>query len=321
MHYNPYYKPLIVKYNVADTSTSTQLYFYSSQQGLICNASIMFDKIEIDNVEMSISDLDTAEGKYQFSTTGEHVVKYTLKDPTFIGIEMDDVQITNIGATFLQCTAITEVIIPNSVTTIGIYAFYDCTGLTSITIPNGVTSIGSDAFCGCSGLTNVTIPNGVTSIGSDAFNGCSGLTSITIPNGVTSINTYAFSGCTGLTSITIPNGVTSIGNNAFYQCSGLTNITIPNSVTSIGQQAFDGCTGLTSITIPNNVTSIGNYAFRSCTSLISVTVQATTPPTLGSNAFDTNASGRKIYVPSESVEAYKEATNWSTYASDIEAIQ
>ena len=153
VHYNPYYKPLIVKYNVADTSTSTQLYFYSSQQGLICNASIMFDKIEIDNVEVSISGLDTAEGKYQFSTTGEHVVKYTLKDPTFIGIETDGAQITNIGATFLQCTAITEVIIPNSVTTIDYGAFGDCDGLTSITIPNGVTSIGYGAFSDCNGLT------------------------------------------------------------------------------------------------------------------------------------------------------------------------
>ena len=85
-------------------------------------------------------------------------------------------------------------IIPNSVTSIGDYAFYYCS-ITSVTIPNSVTSIGSSAFYDCSGLTSVTIPNSVTSIGYSAFSGCSGLTSVTIPNSVTSIGDEAFSGC------------------------------------------------------------------------------------------------------------------------------
>ena len=140
------------------------------------------------------------------------------------------------------------------------YAFEDCSGLTSITIPNSVTSIGSSAFSGCEGLTTITIPDSVTSIGSSAFSGCEGLTSITIPDSVTSIGEWAFDCCDGLTSITIPNSVTSIGEWAFAYCSGLTSITIPDSVTYIGSSAFRDCSGLTSITIPNNVTSIGNYA-------------------------------------------------------------
>ena len=138
---------------------------------------------------------------------------------------------------------------------------------TSYTIPNSVTSIGNYAFCGCSGLTSITIPNSVTSIGNYAFWGCSGLTSITIPDSVTSIGSWAFENCTGLTSITIPNSVTSIGNGAFAGCTGLTSITIPNSVTSIRYGAFWGCTGLTSITIPDSVISIGNRAFEDCTGL------------------------------------------------------
>ena len=76
---------------------------------------------------------------------------------------------------------------------------------------------------------------------------------------------------------------------------------------------------MTSVTIPNSVTSIGQQAFAYCSTLTSVTVEATTPPTLGSDAFSNNASGRKIYVPSESVSSYQAASGWSTYASDIEA--
>ena len=138
---------------------------------------------------------------------------------------------------------------------------------TSYTIPDSVTSIGNWAFDGCTGLTSITIPNSVTSIGAHAFDGCTGLTSITIPNSVTSIGYMAFYGCTGLTSIAIPNSVTSIGNWAFFECTGLTSITIPNSVTSIGDGAFNSCTGLTSITIPDSVTSIGDLAFNGCTGL------------------------------------------------------
>jgi len=161
-------------------------------------------------------------------------------------------------------------IIPNSVTSIGDYAFYNCDGLTSITIPNSVTTIGESAFLGCDGLTSVTIPNSVTSIENGAFKACTGLTSITIPNSVTWIGYHAFSGCTGLTSITIPNSVTSIRDWAFDNCTSLTSVTIPNSVTSIGYRAFYGCDGLTIITIPNSVTSIEDYAFYECTNLATV---------------------------------------------------
>ncbi len=133
-------------------------------------------------------------------------------------------------------------VIPNSVTSIGEYAFYSCEGLTSVTIPNSVTSIGSEAFTACSGLTSVTIPNSVTSIGNGAFTNCSGLTSVTIPNSITSIGYTAFSGCSGLTSVTIPNSVTSIGYYAFLNCSGLTDIysdiDVPSNVT-MGANVFN----------------------------------------------------------------------------------
>ena len=218
---------------------------------------------------------------------------------------------------FADCTGLTSVTIPDSVTAIGYCAFADCTGLTSVTIPDSVISIGISAFADCPGLTSLTIPNSVTSIGTYAFYYCYGLTSVTIPNSVTSIGTYAFGNCENLTSVTIPNSVTSIRDLTFADCSGLTSVTIPNSVTSIGDEAFEDCYGLTSVTIPNSVTSIGDEAFEVCYELTLVYVNATTPPTLGAQAFDSNGGGRIIYVPEGSMAAYQAA--WPAYASSIEA--
>ena len=172
--------------------------------------------------------------------------------------------------------------IPSSVTTIASSAFRDCTGLTSIEIPTSVTCI-DGAFYGCTGLTSIEIPTSVTSI-DGAFSGCTGLTSIEIPSSVTSID-WAFSGCTGLTSIEIPTSVTSI-DGAFSGCTGLTSIEIPSSITSIGDWTFSRCTGLTSIEIPSTVTAIGDYAFNECTSLASVTFEAPSSlETIGAQAF------------------------------------
>ncbi len=159
----------------------------------------------------------------------------------------DSYMVTGIGT----ASNTTEIVIADTyngllVTSIGDYAFDNCSGLTSITIPNSVTWIVDYAFFGCSSLTSITIPDSVTDIGRYAFSGCSGLTSITIPDSVTNIGKYAFSGCSGLTSITIPNSITNIGEySAFYGCSSLKSITIPKGVTSIGYRAFYGCNNLT----------------------------------------------------------------------------
>ena len=218
--------------------------------------------------------------------------------------------------TLLVCSpaAEGEITIPNSVTSIGNYAFDGCTGLTSVTIPNSVTSIGWGAFYKCIGLTSVTIPSSVTSIGDVAFYDCISLSSITIPNSVTSIGKSAFEYCTSLTSpvynahvfafmptsysgaYTIPDGIESIAGGAFQECTGLTSVTIPNSVTSIGYMAFSGCSGLTSITIGNSVTSISSYAFSGCSSLTSVTI-GNSVTSIGERAFSRCSSLTSVTIP------------------------
>jgi hypothetical protein len=195
-------------------------------------------------------------------------------------------------------------------------------------VGSGVTSIGRAAFYNKTNITDIYIPNNVTSIDQGAFYGCSSLTSVTLPNSITIINEGTFCGCTSLSSITIPNGVTTIygedaptpnyyHSGAFEGCSSLTSITIPDSVTLIDSRCFAYCSRLTTLTIGSGITTINRLAFLNCTSLTSVTVNATIPPTLGTYAFygDSNFT---IYVPSQSLEAYKSA--WSDYASQIQAI-
>jgi hypothetical protein len=223
---------------------------------------------------------------------------------------------------------LTSVTIPNSVTSIGNYAFYYCNALTSVTIPNSVTSIGDFAFSICPGLTSpvynahvfakmptsysgaYTIPDGIESIAGSAFSGCSGLTSVTIPNSVTSIGNSAFEGCTGLTS-----PVYNAHVFAFMPTSYSGAYTIPDGIESIAGSAFSRCTGLTSITIPNSVTKIGEYAFSGCSGLTSVTCEATTPPVCGYGAFEKVPKSIPLYVPFGSEDAYRKTTEWSKFTN------
>lgn len=169
---------------------------------------------------------------------------------------------------------------------------------------------------------NVVTPASTTGFGasivSNTYTDGKGI--IKFDGDVTTIVKNAFSNKTTLSSIEIPNAVTIIDEMAFNSCYNLTSVNIPNSVTDIKTGAFIHCKGLTSIEIPSSVTNIGGYGvFYNCIGLTSVTCLATTPPTLGTTVFD-NTNNCPIYVPSESVNAYKTATNWSTYASGIQAI-
>ena len=208
---------------------------------------------------------------------------------------------------------ITDLVIPSSITNIGIYTFSRCSSITSVSYEENsqLRSIDFGAFSDCGSLTSVTLPNTLRNISFGAFSSCSILTSIAIPEGVTSIEEVVFSGCSGLTSIIIPSSVTSIGASAFSDCDSierlefigtleeylsiefgpswiddnshkliingveLTELVIPNSITNIGERAFYGCSGLTSVVIPEGVTSISAYAFRNC-SLATIYIDSST---------------------------------------------
>lgn len=179
-------------------------------------------------------------------------------------------------------------------------------------------------FSGFTSLHDVslTIPN--ANICRHAFEGTSGITSLTIGSGctfeITNATEYTFASMPDLRRVTLEEGLTlGAVDGMFADCTSLSSITIPNSIATIPRLMFNGCTSLTSMTIPNSITSIGENAFYFCSGLTSVTVLATTPPTLGYSVFD-STNDCPIYVPSASVETYKTASRWSSYASRIQPI-
>lgn len=222
----------------------------------------------------------------------------------------------------------TSIEIPNSVETIGDYAFAACSNLTNITIPNSVTSIGDHVFNNCSSLEAIDvedgnkkycsedgvlfnfdktslircpagkkghydIPNSVIKIGTAGFYNCYDLNTVTIPNSVTHIGEYGFYGCHYLTSIEIPSSLTAIDNYGFCNCQSLTSIEIPNSVTFIGNNAFAACGCLQSIEIPNSITAINERTFEYCFALTSVKISSSVTY-IGDQAFNNCVSIKSV---------------------------
>ena len=233
--------------------------------------------------------------------------------------------VTSIGdAAFYSCSGLKKVIVPDIAAWCGInnnsnplsYAHHlysdESTEIKDLVIPNSVTSIGDYAFNYCTGLASVTIPNSVINIGNDAFSGCTGLTSVTTPNSVTSIGSKAFYHCTGLSQASIGSG--SIGDNSFEDCNSLTSLTIGNGVKYIGYSAFKGCSRLTSVTMGNSINFISANAFASCPELIDVYCYAVNVPTTSSTVFkDSYIEYATLHVPDVSIELYKQASPWNTF--------
>ena len=228
---------------------------------------------------------------------------------------------------FNCCSALAEVVIPNSVTSIGNSAFDGCNALSNIAIPDSVTSIGNYAFSSCCSLSDIIIPDSVENVGNGAFQYCSLLECISIPKSVICLNGNPFAKWDGkleclspnfiyeddvlfnkdkskiisfrnqaIRSYIIPSSVNSIGDSAFAGCSSLSNIAIPSSVNSIGKYAFSSCCSLSGVIIPDSVTSIGNYAFKGCSSLSNIVIPDSVT-SIGDWAFSDCYSLSNIVIP------------------------
>lgn len=181
------------------------------------------------------------------------------------------------------CDGITSVEVPEGVTEIGVGVFKECTALQSVSLPNTLRSIGGYAFQGTK-LVTVNIPDEVERIGVYAFNNCLSLQSVKLPNGLKTISWRMFKDDTALTSVVIPNEIETIDKEAFDGCQKLDGIKLPNTLTAIKDGAFRD-TGLTEITVPDSVSSIGEDAFRWCLKLKKVTLPKKNERDFGWNVY------------------------------------
>ena len=279
-----------------------------------CDSSYVIHEGEIRNKSISsitIGNCVTSLDTYALKSYDNLVTATIPSNVSYIG-----------WGVFNNCDNLVTVNLNASIDRIPVNAFSYCPNLQNITIPGSVIIIDDSSFLWCVSLPSITIPDSVRIIGNGAFDLCSGLTSVTIGNSVTNIGEHAFGNCSGLTSVVIPNSTKYIGDNAFVGCSGLTNLTFGNSVEFIGTGAFADCTSLTgSITLPSTLQHLGCGVFNNCSGLTSVTVEAVVPPEMQHYppAFE-NTNDCPIYVPCNSVDAYKHADGWYFYSSRIEAI-
>ena len=242
---------------------------------------------------------------------------------------------------YIDSTEVTNLVIPDSVESVGDYAFYGCNRLTTISIPSSVKSIGEDAFFSCNNLQksefasieslcSINFGNEFAnplSIARQLYVSDEKVINLVVPETVSSIGDYAFYNCTSLASVAISDSVKSIGKRAFYGCNRLASVEIPNSVTSIGAEAFSGCSYLKSLTYNSNVIganfnnisalqsifigdsikAISGSEFNGCDNLVNVISMAAVPPTLNGDPY---TYADTIFVPAASVEAYKAAPVW-----------
>ncbi len=242
------------------------------------------------------------------SVSGTVKIPSTINGKTVIQLDGSVYRNGTVAGAFENCTGITGVEIPSTITVIGQSAFKGCTGLKSVIIPDSVTYINSYAFEDCYGLTSVSLSKNISRIDSYAFSGCTGLTKVILPDSVTTLGAGVFKSCSGLKEITLSENLTKIHASTFRNCSGLTSVILPNSITSISTDiwgAFEGCTNLKKIKIPDSVVSIDKNAFSGCDNL---------------TIYGNNGSVAKKYAEDNSIK-FDYISNWNkqTSGTDVTA--
>lgn len=222
-----------------------------------------------------------------------------------------------VTATNKLFAACRNTVIPNTVTSIGTYAYLGCMGIDRIVIPPSVTTIDQNAF-GSSEIRHITIPGTVKTLGNYAFDMCVYLQDVYIEDGVEQLGRRAFDLCVGLKRCRLPNTITTLPYGLFWQCDSLQELIIPNSVTTVEAYAAYCCDELKRLVIGSGVQDIGHYAFISSSKATSVTCLAPTPP----DAYETSLcrtwkNDVVLRVPQSSLELYKNYYPWSEVFLDI----
>lgn len=247
--------------------------------------------IEVDGIYYNIF----ASTKTAKVTYGNSLYTNQINIPESINYGSHSLMVVGVDdEAFKDCTSLTIVNLPKTVTSIGASAFCGCTSLTTINLPETITIIDQGAFSGCSSITNVNLPKSVTSIGPNAFSGCTSLTDIDLPESI--IGSNAFNGCSSLTNVNLPKSLAGIPSGAFSGCSSLSIINLPESVTYVGRSAFAECTSLTSMNMPESLTKIDDYAFSVCTSLTTISLPSFIEE-IGRKAFYGCVSLKRIDIP------------------------
>lgn len=243
---------------------------------------------------------------------------------------------------FAFCHTLKRITIPSSLATLGQSALTTCESLQFIVLPKSITTLAVDSFQYCRNLKKILLPETLVTIGDYSLSYIRKLEIPTFPRNLARINEHAFDGTALAGELILPRSLEVLGRGAFQECllsivelkgpldmegrafasnPNLKKISIPEGVTSIKDSTCLSCYSLQKVELPSSITEIGNAAFNTSGALSFLYVKATTPPTLGSSyALPAVIEIQKIYVPAESVEAYKSATNWANYAEKIEAI-
>lgn len=244
------------------------------------------------------SNLLFASGTFEFSEAPTSIRITGHTDPVgalVIPSHLNGKPVTSIEfQAFKDCTELTSIVMPDTITIVSHAAFSGCSNLVSVRMPDTLHTIRNNVFQYCPKLRDCVLPAGLTSLGTNTFVGCFDLTNMRIPDGLNSIPWGTFYGCSGLTEVTIPEHITSFGMTCFYQCHKLTHIDLPSNLTHIGSQAFHQWDRLEQVSIPAGVTLIEPRAFNQCTALRRVDFQGNAP-SLQSSVFQGAANGFTIF--------------------------
>lgn len=218
---------------------------------------------------------------------------------------------------FIDCAKLVELNFVEGLQSIGSEVFKN-TGIVNVVIPQSVQSIGS-SFRACKSLETVYILNDNMSIGDYAFCECSSLKTINLPTTMTSIPQSLFEGCFSLDYFPLPENITEIKFSAFNSCTSFTSITLPDKLESIASNAFDNCTNLKIITLPSSLSFLGFHAFFNCNNIETIICNASTPPAADTMAYENHSFENGIYiranlyVPNTSIDSYKNTSPWDNF--------